>query len=344
MIYFDRVDVVKNGEKIAEISTFLAQNGLRLDDQIDTFLVAYNPQHRIIACSGLALNIIKCVAIDPEYQGSGIALQLVTDLIKLAYELGRTHLFIYTKPQYETLFKQCGFYTIATAYPDVVLLEDSATRLKKQCQKWATQRVQGKVIGAIVLNANPFTLGHRHLIEQARRQSDWLHLFVVGEDVSQFAYTDRFNLVKLGIRDLDRITLHSGSDYIISRATFPHYFLKDRGIANDLYLKLDLALFRQHIAPALGITHRFIGSEPFCAVTAEYNRKMHSILQHEIMDSPPITVVELDRGIKAGLPISASRVRTLLTQRKWDDISQLVPPHTLEFLHQKYAEPLIATR
>ncbi|EFA28598.1 ABC transporter, ATP-binding protein, partial [Haemophilus influenzae HK1212] len=38
--------------------------------------------------------------------------------------------------------------------------------------------------GSIVMNANPFTLGHRYLIEQALQQCDHLHLFIVGEDAS----------------------------------------------------------------------------------------------------------------------------------------------------------------
>lgn len=329
-MYFERISVTH--KKVTSIIDFLQNNALDIDPFIEQFVVAFNDDEQIIACAGLAGNIIKCVAIDESCRGEGLALKLATEIINLAYELGRSKLFIYTKPENELLFQSCGFYTISTAYPNVVLMENSATRLQKQCQQWQTQRVLGEKIGAIVMNCNPFTLGHRYLIEQSLQQCDHLHLFVVGENASQFSYEDRFSLVKQGIADLDRISLHPGSDYIISRATFPNYFLKDKGITDDLYLELDLKLFRQYIAPALGITHRFVGTEPLCAVTAEYNRKMYLWLSQAEMPFPSIEVVELPRKNMDEQPISASRVRALLKEQKWDEIEKLVPSTTFHFL------------
>ncbi|WP_386689312.1 [citrate (pro-3S)-lyase] ligase [Lonepinella sp. MS14437] len=324
-----------NGNKLLNlIKSLLTKNHLTLDPQIETFILVYNEQDNLVACGGLAGNIIKCVAIDAEYQGEGLALILCTELVNLAYELGRTNLFIYTKPEYEKLFKACGFYSISHAYPNVVLLENSATRLAKQCQIWSNLRVCGEKIGAIVMNANPFTLGHRYLIEKALQQCEHLHLFVVGEDASKIPYRDRFALVQQGIADLKHITLHQGSDYIISQATFPSYFLKEKGMADELYLELDLRLFREKIAPALGITHRFVGNEPFCAVTAEYNRQMYYWLSIAAMDSNPIKVVELERLTCHGQAISASQVRQLWQQQNWEALNSLVPVTTLDYLQQ----------
>ena len=285
--------------------------------------------------SGLAGNIIKCVAIDESLRGDGVALKLATELVNLAYELKRPHLFIYTKPEYALLFKSCGFYTISDALPYVVLLENSATRLQKQCALWQTMRVASNRIGATVMNANPFTLGHRYLIEQALQQCDHLHLFVVGEDASQFAYAERFALVKQGIADLSDITLHSGSDYIISRATFPNYFLKDQTLTDDCYFAIDLKLFRQHIAPALGITHRFVGTEPNCAVTAEYNRQMHYWLKNAEINSPTINVIEIPRKTINNQVISASTVRKLLAEKNWTALADFVPMSTLTYLQNE---------
>lgn len=133
--------------------------------------------NQIIACGGVAHNIIKCVAISPQYRGTGLALKLATELINLAYELGYSRLFIYTKPENEALFSQCGFFTISTAYPYLVLMENSKMRLQKYCNQLRNARKMGKKIGAIVMNANPFTLGHRYLIEQAVSQCDYVHIF-----------------------------------------------------------------------------------------------------------------------------------------------------------------------
>ena len=319
---------------LSAIRAFLAKNELELDAQIEYFIVGYDEDQNIVVCGGLAGNIIKCVAIDESQRGSGVALQLGTELVNLAYELNRPHLFIYTKPEYEKRFNACGFYTISDAYPYVVLLENSATRLQKQCEKWRAMRVPGQHIGAIIMNANPFTLGHRYLIEQALQQCDHLHLFAVGEDASQFSYEARFSLIRQGIADLNNITLHSGSDYIISRATFPDYFLKDQKVTDDSYFSVDLKLFRRYIAPALGINQRFVGTEPTCAVTVEYNRQMFRWLMEADMDAPNIEVIEIPRKTVNGQAISASLVRKLLADKNWTALADLVPTSTLDYLQK----------
>ncbi len=192
----------------------------------------------------------------------------------------------------------------------------------------------GNRIGSIVMNANPFTLGHRYLIEQALQQCDHLHLFIVGEDASQFSYTERFEMIKQGIFDLSNITLHSGSDYIISRATFPNYFLKDQLITDESYFEIDLKLFRLHIAQALGITHRFVGTELNCPVTAEYNRQMHYWLMDAEMNAPKINVIEIPRKTASNYIISASTVRKHLAEKNWTQLAELVPMTTLNYLQK----------
>nr|WP_243645963.1 [citrate (pro-3S)-lyase] ligase [Volucribacter psittacicida] len=320
--------------KIEPIKAFLQQNQLELDSQIEHFIVFYRLEdHQIIACGGIAPNIIKCVAVSPDYRGQGLSLQLATELIHFATELGYFRLFLYTKPDNEALFARCGFHTISTAYPYMVLMENSAVRLKKYCAKLAQYRRSGEKIGSIVMNANPFTLGHRYLIEQALTQCDYLHLFLVEEDASKFSYQERFELVKQGIADLaDKVSLYPSSSYIISRATFPSYFLKDKGILEDCFMEIDLKLFRSHIAPALGITHRFVGTEPNCAVTSLYNQNMVYWLQQADMKAPAIKVVEIQRKTYQGEPISASKVRLLAQQKNWSALTHYVPNSTLALL------------
>ena len=163
------------------------------------------------------------------------------------------------------------------------------------------------------------------------RQCDWLHLFVVKEDASFFSYQDRVALIEQGIAGIDNVTLHPGSAYVISRATFPGYFLKDKGVVDDCYCQIDLQLFRERLAPALHITHRFVGNEPLCPLTRNYNKRMKQLLEAP-GETPPITVVELERVEKEGGPISASRVRKLYKERQWSAIAPLVPAGTLSYL------------
>ncbi|EHG7584006.1 TPA: [citrate (pro-3S)-lyase] ligase, partial [Citrobacter sedlakii] len=263
---------VKRSEniKMAAITQFLKENDLSIDTTVEVFITVTRDD-RLIACGGIAGNIIKCVAISESVRGEGLALTLATELINLAYERHCTHLFIYTKTEYEALFRQCGFSTLANVPGIMVLMENSATRLKRYAESLTRLRHDGKKIGCIVMNANPFTNGHRYLIQQAAAQCDWLHLFLVKEDTSRFPYEDRFDLVIKGSADIPRLTVHRGSEYIISRATFPCYFIKEQSVINHCYTEIDLKIFRQHLAPALGITHRFVGTEPFCTVTAQYN-------------------------------------------------------------------------
>ncbi len=267
---FTRVKRSEN-KKMAEIAQFLHENDLSVDTTVEVFITVTRDE-KLIACGGIAGNIIKCVAISESVRGEGLALTLATELINLAYERHSTHLFIYTKTEYEALFRQCGFSTLTSVPGVMVLMENSATRLKRYAESLKKFCHPGNKIGCIVMNANPFTNGHRYLIQQAAAQCDWLHLFLVKEDSSRFPYEDRLDLVLKGTADIPRLTVHRGSEYIISRATFPCYFIKEQSVINHCYTEIDLKIFRQYLAPALGVTHRFVGTEPFCRVTAQYNR------------------------------------------------------------------------
>lgn len=177
--------------------------------------------------------------------------------------------------------------------------------------------------GVVVMNCNPFTLGHRYLIEQAAKQVERLFVMVVREDCSLFAYAERKAMVEQGVAHLKNVTVIDGSEYAISQATFPTYFLKRLDDAADTQMLLDLDLFRRHIAPALGATVRFVGTEPTDRLTRRYNQLMHEVLTD---------VRETARLEKEGNAVSASRVRKAMEQGDMSTIRQLVPPTTLPYI------------
>ncbi|WP_278855203.1 GNAT family N-acetyltransferase [Leyella stercorea] len=177
--------------------------------------------------------------------------------------------------------------------------------------------------GVVVMNCNPFTLGHRYLIEQAAKQVERLFVMVVREDCSLFAYAERKAMVEQGVAHLKNVTVIDGSEYAISQATFPTYFLKRLDDAADTQMLLDLDLFRRHIAPALGATVRFVGTEPTDRLTRRYNELMHEVLTD---------VREISRLEKDGNAVSASRVRKAMEQGDMSTIRQLVPPTTLPYI------------
>ncbi|POT54620.1 [citrate (pro-3S)-lyase] ligase [Citrobacter amalonaticus] len=328
-------------DRVNQLALFLHKNGLQIDSGISEFVTLYQ-RNQLIACGGLDGNIIKCVAITPSLRGAGILLRLITELIYLAFEKGRRDLFVYTKPENEKAFRSCGFTTLVHI-PGVMIFMENSTQLARYTGQLALLRRPGKKIGAIVMNANPCTLGHLHLIRYAAAQCDWLHVFLVNEDKSTFPFEDRLRLVREASAGIDKLTIHPGSQYVISRATFPAYFLKESAVVRHCHAEIDITLFRQYLAPALGITHRFVGSEPFCPLTAAYNQEMRHWLTTPTLPFARIEWVEIPRLMHQKRAISASTVRALFNQGDLAAVAPLVPPATLRYLQRRRPASSVAT-
>ena len=318
-----------NTRKVKRVKEFLKTINLDFSSDIEVFVVGME-NDEIVSCGGLAGNILKCVAVTPRLRGKGLVNLLMTELLKSAFKRGRNKLFLFTNPKNREFFEGCSFKFIEQSGTEVMLMENTHN-LDEYKKHLSTFRKDFDSVGSIVMNANPFTLGHQYLVEQAAVNCDWLHLFVVREDASTFKFDDRLNLIRKGLKDFKNITIHEGSDYLISKATFPTYFIKDEGKVDSLYSELDLKVFKNHIAPELGITHRFVGHEPHCVVTHEYNEQMKKVLNNT-KTSPAIKLVEFERLKSGNKVISASLVRSLIDQQKWDEAQLLVPSSTLEFL------------
>lgn len=192
--------------------------------------------------------------------------------------------------------------------------------------------VNGKV-GSIVMNCNPFTLGHKYLIEKAAEQVDHLYIFVVEEDKSVFPFKDRMNLVKEGIADLgEKITVLSSGKWIISLLTFPEYFNKDDLQGTAIDPSNDIKLFGKYICPTLGINKRFVGEEPFDLVTRQYNDTMRRELPQLNIDFQEIP----RKSIEGEEVISATKVRKALKANDFETLKRYVPQSTLIYLQENY--------
>lgn len=323
-----------NGIFSEDIVNFLKNNGLGIDDDIEQFVIA-RFHRKLIACAGLAGNTLKCIAVDLAWRGTSLSLQIIHEVELLAAQKGEHHLFLLTYPDNVKSFRGCGFYPLVTLENRAALMENTPVGIHRYCNQLRNEYlVGGNKIGGIVMNANPFTLGHQYLIEQAAAACDWLHIFVVQEDVSEFSFQHRYAMVREGTRHLKNITIHPGSRYIISRGTFPGYFIKEKQIINEVYSAIDLVIFRRYIAPSLDITDRFVGTEPFCQVTAQYNRAMHHWLEDELtLPAASIQVNEIQRRTDYNnLPISASSVRRLLKKHNITAVKSMVPASTMPYL------------
>ena len=302
------------------IEAFLKRNGLRIDD-MNYYAAVLDDDGEMIAGGGLKDDVIKCVAVDDAHKGEAIANTLVSHLISHANQEGYSCIKLFTKPKNRQLFESLSFRLLAEA-PEAILMETGIGGISNTVEALKKIKEDGER-GVIVMNCNPFTLGHRYLIEQAAKQVERLYVMVVREDCSLFAYTERKAMVEQGVADIENVSVIDGSDYAISRATFPTYFLKRLDDAADTQMQLDLDLFRRHIAPALGATVRFVGTEPTDQLTRRYNQLMHEALKD---------VRETDRLEKDGYAVSASRVRKAMEEGDMNTIRQLVPPTTLPYI------------
>ena len=338
------------------IEAFLKRNGLRFDD-MHYYAAVTDDDGEMIAGGGLKGNVIKCVAVDDAHKGEAIANTLISHLIAHANEEGHSNVMLFTKPKNRQLFESLSFRLLAEA-PEAVLMETGIGGINNTVEALKKIKEEGEVCkennqgckkeektnlnittpqplttttplrGVVVMNCNPFTLGHRYLIEQAAKQVERLFVMVVREDCSLFAYAERKAMVEQGVTHLKNVTVIDGSEYAISQATFPTYFLKRLDDAADTQMLLDLDLFRRHIAPALGTTVRFIGTEPTDRLTRRYNQLMHEVLAD---------VREIVRLEKEGNAVSASRVRKAMEQGDMSTIRQLVPPTTLPYIIARLA-------
>lgn len=182
-------------------------------------------------------------------------------------------------------------------------------------------------IGAIVMNCDPFTKGHRHLIERALEVADTLYIFVVEEDKSYFKFEDRFEMVRQGVADLSSVRVVPSGRYIISQETFAQYFEKERVQTVDS-MDYDIYIFGEVVAPYLGIRYRFVGEEPFDKVTRAYNETMKRILP-----GADIEVIEFPRALSDDdNVISATMVRKAMQDDDTGTIERLCPESTVRYL------------
>lgn len=325
------------------IEQFLDDNGLRLDDVDYYATLVDETTDEIVAGGGLKGGVIKCVAVADGHKGEAVANQIVSHLIAHANADGHQCVKLFTKPQNRQMFESMSFRLLAEA-PKAILMETGIGGIKRYSEE--LEREKGKVkseksngklhhnntspqhpimppSGIIIMNCNPFTLGHRYLIEQAAQQVQTLYILVVREDCSMFGYDERKAMIVRGVAHINNVVVCDGSEYSISATTFPTYFLKCLSDASDTQMTLDIDLYRRHIAPALGATVRFVGTEPDDPLTRRYNELMKSMLPD---------VREVARLQQSGVVVSASRVRKAIVENHLALAARLVPPTTVPYI------------
>ncbi len=304
---------------------FLKKASLEADLGVERVALVWDDDDNLIATGSREGNILKCIAVDENHRGEDLTATVLSELQKDAFSQGYSHLFLYTKPENHAMFSSLFFCEVART-DKVLLMENRQSGVRNFVAQLPKADTEG-TIGSIVMNANPFTLGHRFLVEQASSKCDHVYVFVLSEDKSEFSFEDRIKLVKEGTADIKNVTVLPTGPYLISSATFPTYFLKERDKASEIQCMLDIEVFAKHFAPKFNITKRFVGTEPISPMTNMYNNALLRSLPEK-----GIEVIEIPRTEKSDAPISASRVRALIKEGKLDEVKALVPETTFNHL------------
>lgn len=308
-----------------QMELLLHQQGIGRDKNLDYSCGIFDAQENLIATGSCFGNTLRCLAVSQEHQGEGLLNEVLSHLIEVQMARGNSHLFLYTKPSSAKFMESLGFREIARVSDKAVFMENRRNGFSQYCQQLAAQKRDGSAIAGIVMNANPFTLGHLHLVERAARENDVVHLFVLSEQAGPIPFAVRKKLVLEGIGHLKNVICHDSGPYIISSATFPSYFLQDGDDVINTQAALDLQVFGK-IAAVLGIRRRYVGQELSSHVTALYNTIMKAQLPRM-----GIQCVEIPRLQAGDRIISASTVRQAIHDGHLEEVRNLLPQSTYAY-------------
>ncbi len=324
---------LKNPFDIKLVSEFMEPLGFEFDpSDVDYAMILYNLNGEVIGTGSYKGRVLKYVAVSPKFREGAAFAQIVTHLIDLVI-LKHKHIFVYTKPRNLEVFKGLGFTEIATAEPLFSVLEFGYENIKTYQDYLRSIKKDLNVgdIASVVVNCNPFTKGHKYLIEKACKENRIVYLFIVEEDRSSFTFDIRWRLIKEELGHLDNLVMVKGGNYVVSGTIFPCYFLKEEKECDiaDKQAELDVITFLNYIVPILNINRRYVGTEMYSPVTAAYNAAMLKYLPSngvEILEIPRITQGGADNYI------SASKVRKAIREDRLNDILDFLPDSTKNYL------------
>lgn len=316
-------EAILNNE-IAKVKEFLASFDLSYEQDIDkTLFIEENDE--IIATISKSKALIKCMAVSSNYQNENLSATLIVKMIEKMHEEGIYSYMVFTKAIYETTFINLGFRKIVSTENTVMLeggietIYDEIKKMKVKISSEYGEISETTKVGCVVMNANPVTLGHQFLIETSNKENDLTLVFVVTEDKQEFDFKTRYSLVYLACKKYENVVVLPASKYIVSKLTFPTYFLKKDIVDKEISL-IDGLIFKEYFMKELKINTRYVGSETKEKMN-DYNQSLKEILKEAL--------VLVDRISVDGTIVSASLVRSLLKQGKYEEAFKYIPQECL---------------
>lgn len=238
---------------------------------------------------------------------------------------------IFAEKIFETIFED------ETILDDILLVNDlkyesdisinELDRYFERIEPLCLQSTENMKIGSIVMNGNPFTKGHKYLVEYALARVDYLYIFIVEEDLSDFTFEERYRMASLCFGNNKRVSIVPSGKFIISQETFSEYFSKNNLQDNVIVPVKDVEFFGKYIAPKLGISYRFVGQEPYDNVTKQYNDVLKSNLSKY-----DVKLIEIERLKVEDRFVSATFIRKNIYEGKVDNIKEHLPQEVYEYL------------
>ncbi len=318
---FQIKEVILDNERDLLIS-FLKKHDFEYEYDITYSILVYD-EDKLVATSSLANNVMKCFLVIKEYTNQNITNLMFSHLVNYMSQLNIFHYFVYTIPRNELIFTSLNMKTIVMTM-NTVLLEGGDEIINVLTNLRDEYALSDNKKAAVMINANPMTLGHLYLIETASKENKEVLVFVVSEDLSSFPFLDRFEIIKSATSYLKNVTVLPTLSYLVSKITFPKYFLKEDQLIKDEQTLIDVLVYKQYYEKIFNINIRYLGEEPFSFNTNKYNQVLKTYLGSH---------VKIIKRKKIGEKIvSASLVRKLLKENNTEEIKKYVPLATYEYL------------
>lgn len=323
-------EVILEEEKLI-VTNFLNEYDLDYELDIDYSILVYYHE-KLIATSSLSNNVMKCFLVATDFIGQNVTNLMFSHLVNVLMQKGISHYFVFTTPRNETVFKSFNMKVLVKTM-NTVLLEGGDTihnvlgNLKKE------YNINDHKKSCVIINANPMTLGHMYLIETAAKESEEVLVFVVSEDLSSFPFSDRLEIIKEACKSLSNVTVLPTLSYLVSKITFPKYFLKEDQLIQDEQTLVDVMIYKEYYTKIFNIKKRYLGEEPLSYNTSKYNKVLSDYL------NGGIKIIE--RKKSGSKVISASLVRKLIKANKISQIKKYVPKATYDYLLSEKGQAII---
>jgi len=303
------------------VVAFLKTFDLNYESDITYTLYMEDEKGEVVGTVSLNDYIIKCLAVNPSFQGENLAGKLINQLIEKLKAENKFYYSVFTKHEYEPLFLSLGFTKIVSTEkvsmlefgtPKIDLVID---RLKTKIESTLDLKLDDSKVCAVVANADPFTNGHLSLVEEGiLKRYDAVLVFIVQENKSYFTDKQRLTLAYVSLLPYENVMVVPSTKYIVSSMTFPGYFLHDAKLSE--WAKVDALIFKEYFMKKLNISMRYIGKE-----TDDYMISYNNILKETLGEN----VTELDRVTLDGQLVSAKTVRKYIQEGNLDEALKYVP-------------------